>query len=103
LPKHGVKKTVRRPKSVIDKWLFYDRTYTPQLVTKILEIKPLQLASYMSHPRIHFTIHQMERIAPLVGKDIVEVFWACYIEDMLTMAEKDKLDLYYALQRNGIL
>jgi hypothetical protein len=71
-------------------------------IADLLKIDHRAFRHCMERPWNHITIMQMEKIAILLEKDVVEVFWACYKRPLKEMAEKKQLELYLALERQGI-
>ena len=96
-------KTVRIPVSTLDKWLHYDNDYSHVDVAKALKILPAKYPFYVKEPWNYFTIRDMEKIAFILDKDIVEVFWACYKKPIGHVVNDAKqLKITQALDRAGI-
>lgn len=96
-------RTVNVPKSTIDKWLHFDNSYKPKQIEIALGITPKELQYYMESPWKYFTILQMEKLAFLLDKDLVEVFWACYKRPIEQVTgDLKRLQLIKALERSGI-
>tara|TARA_R110000824_G_scaffold390484_1_gene586950 strand:- start:239 stop:535 length:297 start_codon:yes stop_codon:yes gene_type:complete len=90
--------------SVIEKWLHHDHEYGYQELTDLLDISArIVYTTHLKEPWKHFTIVQMEKIAYLLDKDIVEIFWACYKRPYADIAhDEEKVKLNQSLDRAGI-
>jgi hypothetical protein len=90
--------------SVIEKWLHHDNDYSYGHVGELIGVNTvLVYTQQLREPWKYFTIQQMEKIAYLLDKDIVEIFWACYKRPYTDIAhDEEKVKLNQALDRAGI-
>ena len=90
--------------SVIEKWLHHDNNYSHSHVGELLGIpSTIVYSQQLREPWKYFTIYQMEKIAYLLDKDIVEIFWACYKRPYIDIVhDEEKVKLNQALDRAGI-
>jgi len=94
---------MQKPRSVIHKWLHFDKSYSVKQVRTVLGFEPSQYMSAMERPWEHFTVLHMEKIAYLLDKSVGEIFWACYKRPYSYIFEDDaKLRTVSALERAGI-
>ena len=72
-------------------------------MAKALDIHPSAYKNYIKSPWKKFTIEHLEKIAFILNKDIVEVFWAAYKRPMSEIAhDEKKVKIHQALERQGI-
>jgi len=90
--------------SVIEKWLHHDNHYTYKQICELLGISAtITYSWYLKEPWKYFTIEQMGKIAFLLDKDIVEIFWACYKKPYSEILHDEKeVQLHQSLDRAGI-
>ena len=96
-------KTVRIPVSTLDKWLHYDNDYSHIDIAKALKLDPKKYQVYVKHPWRYFTIDNIEKIAFILDRDLVEVFWAAYKKPIgYVVNDAKQLKITQALDRAGI-
>lgn len=83
-------KKYNTPKSVIDKWLHYDRNITRKSMCELLGIDPRSYSHALEAPRKHFTAEHMAKISAITKKDIAVVFWACFHRPINSVIDNDK-------------
>jgi hypothetical protein len=97
------KKPLNKPRSVIEKWLHYDRDFTPLVVRDVLHLDTYRYDKLLSNPSEHLTIKKMETLAALLGKDIIEVFFAAYRKPYSEIShDLNAVKLNDALEQLGI-
>lgn len=99
-----MKKETKVYRSVLEKWLHYDRDFTQETVRKIVKIEDVyEYVKALGKPWEYFTIVQMEKIAFLLEKDLTEVFWACYKRPYReAVYDEQRLKLIQAIEKAGI-
>lgn len=90
--------------SVIEKWLHKDNDYSNQYIIDLLKLNDLgTYRKYLKSPRENFTIADMEKLAFLLDKNIVEIFWACYKRPYAEIIhDEEQVKLNQSLDRAGI-
>lgn len=93
----------RKPLSVIDKWLHFENKYRPVDIQTILGMDSGKYTIMLSNPADKMTINQMEIVGALVGRDILEVFYAAYKKPTKDIAhDLNRLKVQTALDQLGI-
>ena len=93
----------KEPVSTIDKWLHYDKNYTRGRVSKLLGKEPTWYFTALHRPYKYFSVEDMERIAVLVDRSVITVFWACWLRPRKEIGSSERdVNLLRALERLGI-
>lgn len=93
----------KEPVSTIDKWLHYDKNYTRSRVSKLLGKEPTWYFTALHRPYKYFSVEDMEKIAVLVDRSVITVFWACWLRPRKEIGSSERdVNLLRALERLGI-
>jgi len=93
----------KEPVSTIDKWLHYDKNYTRARVSKLLGKEPTWYFTALHRPYKYFSVEDMEKIAVLVDRSVITVFWACWLRPRKEIGSSERdVNLLRALERLGI-
>lgn len=93
----------KEPVSTIDKWLHYDRNYTRARVSKLLGKEPTWYFTALHRPYKYFSVEDMEKIAVLVDRSVITVFWGCWLRPRKEIGGNERdVNLLRALERLGI-
>jgi|VirMetMinimDraft_7_1064189.scaffolds.fasta_scaffold75170_4 hypothetical protein len=90
-------------KSIIEKWLHQDRTFKKSVLAELFEMSRDRYEKALETPHKYFTVSDIDKIASLTDKDIVECFFAVWKRPYALVAhDLKKLELLTAIEQMGL-
>jgi len=96
-------KAIKKPRSVIDKWIHFDRGFKHADVAHAIGVELGWYSVALERPWDHFTPSMMQKMSILLDRPLPEVFWACWMKPESDIKEDRRLlDALAVLNKAGV-
>lgn len=90
---------VRKPVSKLEKVLHFDRGYKREDVANVLGIGGKEYEAIMLTPWKNVKLEMLGKLAVLLEMNVIEVFWICYRQNIVSLEDERKLEAMLIVDR----